>query len=214
MNVTFEDCYKFNHSSNILVSGQSGSGKSYFAKKLLKQANHTFSPVPKHFYWFYAIKQQDIESELPFVTFIDGTEGDVFEKIQTLHDAVVVLDDLTEYIPIKHLNILFTVLGHHQKLSLMYLCQNLFYKNHRLLSINSHYNVFISTLRDYSSVKALAIQLFASKFKYLLDAINDCQNSDTFFYLILNSKAGFLDNKRRLYRGIFSDERLTAYEIK
>ena len=60
---------------------------------------------------------------------------------------------------------IFTKISHHRNLSVVYLTQNLFYKNKqtRTLSLNSHYIVLFKNARDATEVANLARQMYQVK---------------------------------------------------
>ena len=210
-----ENHFKFIHSSTVVISGATNSGKSELTCKILEQYRQVFAePAPSNFVWFYQYKQPSLEERLPHVEFVSGVQNNVLEKCESLYDAAVVIDDLSAHISVDDLNKIFVILSHHRKLTIFYLVQNLYYKNHRHLSLNSHVNILTSTLRDYSSVRTLAQQLFGFKFKYVLEALTDTQKDRSFYYLIIRSRPGYTDSTKRVYRGIFKEEDLVVYELK
>ena len=60
---------------------------------------------------------------------------------------------------------IFTKISHHRNVSVVYLNQNLFYKNKqtRTLSLNSHYIVLLKNARDETQVANLARQMYPAK---------------------------------------------------
>ena len=60
---------------------------------------------------------------------------------------------------------IFTKISHHRNLSVVYLTQNLFYKNKqtRTLSLNSHYIVLFKNAGDATQVANLARQMYPVK---------------------------------------------------
>ncbi len=74
---------------------------------------------------------------------------------------------------------IFTKISHHKNLSVLYLTQNLFYKNaqSRTISLNSHFLVIFKNTRDITQIAVLARQMYAGKFRFMLEAFNDATSA-------------------------------------
>ena len=144
------------HPFTCIVSGPTGSGKSVFTLKLIEHAREVISPPPERILCCYGEYQQIFDNDsrvefhdgLPEVSYFDG-------KKRTL----LVLDDLMTSTDAR-VGDIFTKISHHRNLSVVYLTQNLFYKNNqtRTLSLNSHYIVLFKNVRDATQVANLARQ--------------------------------------------------------
>ena len=127
------------HPFTCIVSGPTGSGKSVFTLKLIQHAQQVITPPPERIMYCYGEYQQIFENYYN-VEFHDGLPD--FVTIDGKSRTLLVLDDLMTSTADRIVD-LFTKISHHRNLSLVYLTQNIFYKNKqsRTLSLNSHYLV-------------------------------------------------------------------------
>jgi len=91
----------------------------------------------------------------------------VFHEIRRSRSTFLVLDDLMSETNDDVAN-LFTKGSHHRNVSVMFLTQNLFYKNRHMLtiSLNSHYMVLFKNPRDAGQFSVLVRQMYPSGFKF------------------------------------------------
>ena len=108
-----------------IVSGPTGSGKSVFTLKLIEHVQEIISPPPERILCCYS-EYQNIFDNYPGVEFHDGLPkvSSVDGKKRTL----LVMDDLMTSTDDRVVDI-FTKISHHRNLSVVFLTQNLFYKN-------------------------------------------------------------------------------------
>ena len=100
---------------------------------------------------------------------------------------------------------IFTKICHHRNLSVVYLTQNLFYKNKqsRTLSLNSHYIVLFKNTCDATQVVNLAHQMYPGKITFMIEAFKNV-TSAPYWYLLIDQKQE-TDDKRRRRTGIFPE---------
>ena len=149
------------HPFTCIVSGPSGSGKSVFTLKLIERIQEIISPPSERILFCYGEYQQifdnypgvEFHDELPEVNSCDGKKRTLF-----------VMDDLMTSTDDRMVDI-FTKISHHRNLSVVYLTQNLFYKNKQTstLRLNSHYIVLFKNARDATQVDNLAHQMYPVK---------------------------------------------------
>ena len=187
------------HPFTCIVSGPTGSGKSVFTLKLIEHAQEIISPPPERILFCYG-EYQKIFDNYPGVEFHDGLpELTSFDgKKRTL----LVMDDLMTSTDDRVVDI-FTKISHHRNLSVVYLTQNLFYKNKqtRTLSLNSHYIVLFKNARDATQVANLARQMYPGKSTFMIEAFKNA-TSAPYGYLLIDLKQE-TDDKLRLRTGIF-----------
>ena len=113
------------HPFTCIVSGPTGSGKSVFTLKLIEHAQEIISPPPERILFCYG-EYQKIFENYPGVDFHDGLPeaSSFYGKKRTL----LVMDDLMTSTDNRVVDI-FTRISHHRNFSVVYLTQNLFYKN-------------------------------------------------------------------------------------
>ena len=84
---------------------------------------------------------------------------------------------------------IFTKISQHRDLSVVYLTQNLFYKNKqtRTLSLNSHYIAMFKNGRDATKVDNLARQMYPGQSPFLIEAFKNA-TSAPYVYLLIDVK--------------------------
>ena len=95
---------------------------------------------------------------------------------------------------------------------MIFITQNLFHKNVRTMTLNSHYLVLFKNPRDATQIAYLARQMFPGRYKYMMDAFNDA-TSKPYTYLVVDLRAD-TDDSHRLRSGIFPDEHNYVYLSK
>ena len=85
--------------------------------------------------------------------------------------TLLVLDDLMTSTDDRVVD-LFTKTSHNRNLSVIYLTQDIFYKNKqsRTLNLNSHYLVLLDNARDASQAANLARQMYHRKSAFMIEA--------------------------------------------
>jgi hypothetical protein len=156
---------------NCIISGISQSGKTTFMRNLLQMRNYIFSTPPKHVIMFYKI-QQDIYdqmleeksiNELININDSDLSFDSINEKISNYKDeggSLIIFDDSMTDI-YKDFEQIFTNISHHNNCSIIFVTQNLFYKDksYRTMSLNVHYFIIMKNNRDQQQVANLARQI-------------------------------------------------------
>ena len=109
---------------------------------------------------------------------------------------------------------LFTRGSHHRNMSVMFIVQNLFGKNkeHRTISLNSHYLVIFKNPRDASQIAHLARQMYPGKLKYVQESYKDA-TSRPHGYLLLDLRQDTPDHLR-LRTNIFPPDHQVVYVQK
>ena len=138
--------FRFHTPSSILVVGPSGCGKTAFTEKLLVDNPELFETPPTQMHYCYGAWQDRFQGM--------QDQGVVFHEGIPDHEALVqwfpqgqgvlVLDDLMdEGSHDKRVLDLFTKHSHHQGVTVLYLCQDMFPVGRYAKSIsrNAHYIV-------------------------------------------------------------------------
>ena len=183
------DCedVKFEHPSNWLIGAQSQGGKTYFVYQLLKIADIFKPDLPKIIYCYseWQTIYEKMMIEINNITFMKG-----LPDIIDLENVVIVLDDLmSDVIENKSLLNLFTVGSHHNKISTIFLTQNIYEKGKyaRTISLNCHYMVLFKNLRDQSQVLHLSRQLYPGDTKFFQEVFK-LATEEKYGHLILDLK--------------------------
>ena len=202
---------RFKVPANFYISGQSRSGKSYLARKLLRHLNELFYPVPTKVIYCYGEYQKEFD-ELHGVDFIEGFPADLTQLTQGHEQTLLILDDLMgECSGDQRVSDLFTRGSHHKGVSVLYLTQNLFPpgKLSRTISLNSHYFIVFKNPRDSLRIATLAKQMFPRRSQYLMDSFHDATKKP-YSYLLIDCHPQ-TPEKLRLRTNILPGERQIVY---
>jgi GTPase SAR1 family protein len=210
--MSFEDVYdaSIKHPSTIIIAGQSGSGKSYFTRELLKH-KQTFTPTPpKRVIFVYKEWQplyDKMKKEKMVDEFICGMPDDEeIKKVMNKYKdvgSIMVFDDLMSDIG-KTMTNCFTVYSHHLNCTVVLLIQSLFLesKSYKTCSLNAHYIVLMKNKRDGASVSYLARQISPYNTRYITEAyLHATQRPYSYLLLDLRQET---NDKIRIRGNIFS----------
>jgi hypothetical protein len=179
------------HPFNALVAGPSQSGKTWWIMKLLSTPG-SIRPKPQRILYCYA-EWQPAYRNLSLsgnVEFVKGLPTDILSKLDGTTPTLVILDDLMiESSSNKEITSLFVRGTHHKNASVILVCQNLFEKGLRTISLNSHFIVLFFSPRDQQQIASLARQLYPkNKSQFLVEAYNDATSVSGHSYLFLDLK--------------------------
>ena len=206
--------FNFEHPFTCLMTGPTGSGKTWLLSKILENSQFMIHPSPKRIVYCYSRYQpkfDEIKSQCPGIEFNEGLPDiDLFNQdIENL----IILDDLMHSCE-KDIGILnlFTVDSHHQNISVFFLTQNLFSrgKNARTISLNSQYIVLLNNPRDHAQIYHLARQVFPTNSKFMIEAYEDSVK-EKYGYLLLDFKQSSV---YRVQTGIFPKDSRIIYQPK
>ena len=173
------------HPFTCIVSGTTGSGKSDFTLKLIEHAQQVITPPPERTMYCYG------EYQNVFDNYSNGEFHDGLPDLITFNGksrTLLVLDDLMTSTDDRVVD-LFTKISHHINLSVVYLTQNIFYKNKRsrTFSLKSHYLVLFKNARYASQVANLARQMYPGKNAFMIEAFKNATNCP-YGYLLIDLK--------------------------
>ena len=202
----------FQAGSPIMIAGPTGSGKTFWTNKLLKNQMFT-EPVSSVLYCYGVYQTFYNKMEIPNLELHEGLPS--LDKVQSLNDGkfhVLVLDDLMEYI-VKSVETqnLFTKYCHHYNITAIFLTQNVFVQGtlSRTISINTHILVLIANKRDESQAMNLGKQLYPSNSKVFMEAYEDATSTVHGYLVIDCDPTSPRDLKLRTH--IFSGEQTVCY---
>ena len=207
--------YPFPKNTSIAISGTTGSGKTMWVYKLLKQKDVMFEVSPTQVLYCYGIYQpvfQDMEREMSFINVHQGLP-DIEMLIALNKNSLIILDDLARRIvESREMEELFTMGVHHRQLSVIYINQNMYCqgKYARTINLNTHFMILLKNPRDVSQVACLARQVFPHQSKAFIEAYQDCMKN-SFGYLVIDlSPQG--EDEYRLRTDIFKDDVTVIYK--
>ena len=198
----------------MIISGPTGSGKTYFVYKLMKY--HMFTEKISTILYCYGV-YQDYYNEMlltiPNIIFNEGLPD--AEQIKKLNDGkfnVIVLDDLMEYI-IKNIDTqnLFTKFCHHYYITTIFITQNIFAQGPcaRNINLNTHFLILFSNKRDESQIHTLSEQLFPGNKQAFIEAYEDA-TAEQYGYLLVDCDPSS-PKELKLRTNIFPNEKTIAY---
>ena len=202
----------FQAGSPLMVSGPTGSGKTYWTHKLL--TNNMFTkPVSSVLYCYGIFQDYYNEMKTPNIEFHEGLPD--LDKVKSLNDGkfhVIALDDLMEHI-VKSIDTqnLFTKYCHHFNISAIFLTQNIFAQGpcSRTVNINTHVLVLFANKRDESQASNLGKQLYPGFNKVFMEAYEDT-TSKLHGYLVVDCDPKS-PRELKLRTNIFPGEQTISY---
>ena len=159
---------RWQHPFTCIVAGPTQSGKTEFVKRFIENLKDMVTPLPTRIVWSYGEWQPAYQPLLDKVDFVQGLPD---LPLYSKEPLLVVIDDQMHGVD-RRITSLFTKGSHHRNLSIVYIVQNLFnqQKEHRTISLNSHYLVIFKNPRDGSQIVHLAKQMYPGKTHYLRQA--------------------------------------------
>lgn len=176
----------FTSSFSMVVSGPSKVGKSTFIANLIRylHSQGSASPVKRVFWYFKNINSlpnfDDLKSP-GFVTFHKNIPTDLN---QIPKQSLLVFDDMMLDCFNKEITEIFTILSHHNSISVILVLHNLFHQSKfsRNISLNTQFIVYFRNPRDMSSISNLTRQL--SPF--------NSRNLQNLFMEVINKPYGYI----------------------
>ena len=196
---------RWQHPFTCMVAGPTSCGKTEWVKKFVRHLSRMMVPIPQDIVWYYGgAWQKGYEDLRDFgVRFEEGLPD--IETLKNVNDKrrLLILDDLMHDADARIVQ-LFTKGSHHQNTSVMYLVQNVFdrHKDHRTISLNSHYMVLFKNPRDATQVRVLAQQMYPGEEKYFKDSFKEA-TSVPYGYLVVDLRQDTPDHLR-LRTGLFN----------
>ena len=145
--------FRFNTPSSMMIVGPSGCGKTVFTTKLLLDHPDLFETPPKKIYYCYGSWQDGYKRMKQHgIRFHEGIPDSELLPVWFPKGGLLVLDDLMEEGGNdKRVLDLFTKHSHHQNVTVIYLCQDMFPpgKFAKSISRNAHYIVGFKNPRDH-----------------------------------------------------------------
>ena len=146
------EAFRFHTPSSLLVVGPSGCGKTVFTTNLLLNNLDLFRTTPSQIHYCYGVWQDGFQlMKEQGVKFHEGVPDTDQLKTWFPKGGLLVLDDLmAEGGNDKRVLDLFTKHSHHQNVTVLYLCQDMFPpgKYAKSISRNAHYIVAFKNPRD------------------------------------------------------------------
>ena len=208
----------FHPCSSMCIAGCTGSGKTHWVFRLLKNLPAMYANDPPHSVLYcYGVYQplfDDMEKQVPNLTFQQGlpSRQNIEDLTQDGRHHLLILDDLmSEVAASKTVQDLFCQFCHHRNVSVIYITQNIFQQGKcaRSIALNTYYLILMRTLRAASQISHLGRQLYPGNGNMLEEIYRDC-TQEPYSYLVIDLSPQSED-KYRLRTRIFPDEDPVVY---
>ena len=192
---------KLTSPASFLVCGPSCCGKTHWVFRFIENRNEIFTEKIEKVLYFYDTYQKKFDYYLNDIEFIQGIP--TLEILKLADRCLLVLDDLMHY-PQDLITKIFTVYAHHFNFSVIFTAQNLFNKNIREISLNSHFVVLFKNCRDATQIQHFLRQAFPHKNKVVYDAYKNAVATPR-GYLMLDFRPD-TDDSQRIRTNVFPNE--------
>lgn len=181
---------RWQHPFTAIIAGPTSSGKSWFIKRFLREAERTINGYIEEI--IYCIPEgQLVDPEMSYTKLHEGIPD--VNLFADLKPRLVILDDLMREANGSVVD-MFTKGSHHYNLSVIFVTQNIFNqgKGRRDISLNAHYIVCFKNPRDKQQILHLSKQICPENPKYIQEAYNDA-TSKPYGYLLFDLRQTTLD---------------------
>ena len=193
--------------ANIIFAGASGSGKTTILARLLENKNRIFSTPPVHTLYCYRAWQSlydEMKMKKTVSSFHQGLPSnqkieEEANKYKRQNGMILILDDLVNEAfasNILDLVKLFTVSGHHLNITVIILLHNLFSKELRTISLNTHHFFITKNPRSFSQLQFFGREMFAGYKNFLPKAYRDATANKNYSYIYINTSQCVNDDLR------------------
>lgn len=181
----------YKHPFTMTIYGTTGSGKTFWTLKLLKNKEQMIQPNIKKIYWFYGsngavdeVKKEGIDN----VEFIKGLPTDSWvQKQKRDENKLVIIDDQMNDFKSGVVGNLFTKYSHHENMSVIVMLQNMFPKaaDMRDVNLNAKYQVvFMQPDRRQMRILSSGLLDYPSAIQDILEEKK--RNGDFYAYLVID----------------------------
>ena len=210
--------FRFRCPTRLLIAGPSGCGKTTFTTRLLLDNTDLFSQTPDSIYYCYGAWQKGFEKlKKGGVKFHEGIpDTDLLRQWFPKGQGILVLDDLMdEGSNDKRVLDLFTRDSHHQDVTVLYLCQDLFPdgKYAKTISRNAHYIAVFKNPRDQLGMRNLLLQSFPTQWQDVLETYRKVTERP-FGYMLLDLHPASQDDARVLSHALKDEGIMRCYQFR
>lgn len=168
-----------------LIAGGTGTGKTKWLIKFIKNTENLMDNLPKHILYCYSEINDDImEMKRDGIEIFNGIPDKETIKSKPTN-TLVILDDLANEIKPDYLDMIFTRGSHHWHINIVLVTQNLFDKNIKVARINSHYIILMKSPQSLLQIRTLGNHLFPGNLAYFIESYNDAIQKP-YGYLVIN----------------------------
>ena len=182
--------FAFNTPTSLMIVGPSGCGKTVFTTRLLLENPDLFATTPGSIHYCYGSWQSGFETlKKSGVHFHEGIPDSTLLPKWFPQGGILVLDALMdESGNDKNVLDLFTKHSHHQNITVIYLCQDLFPagKFAKTISRNAHYITAFKNPRDQFGLRNLLQQSFPTQCREVMETFRKVTDERPFAYMLLD----------------------------
>lgn len=155
-----------------------------------------------------------MKTAIPNITFFEGLPTKA--EFETWHmnepgEKILVIDDMmTESARSKDVLDIYCKYAHHFKFFCFLICQNMFCRGLRDISLNTHYFFLFKNSRDELQIQTLGRQIFPGQVKYYMDAYKKA-TAKKYGYLLIDLSP-HSDPKYKLRTDILPGQLMTVYQ--
>ena len=209
--------------TNIIIAGASGSGKTSILTKILENKLSIFSTPPAHIMYCYKAWQDTydtLKASNHVNRFYEGVPSDEeieksASKYKEEKGMMLILDDLiADAFSSSQCDLvkLFTVSSHHMNITVVVLLHNLFMKDLRILSLNTHHFFITKNPRSYIQIQHLGREMFPGYKNFLPKAFKDATKNQNYSYIYINTSQLVSDDLRVISNYFPSEHPICIYQ--
>jgi len=173
----------------LSINGPSQSGKSSLTLEILKRSMDIITPPIDKVIYCYTEYQPTLfgkmKDAVPNIIFHEGMPQD-FGSYGGGQKLMVLDDLMCEASKSNDATNAFTRTSHHQNVSIIFLTQNLFYKNTRTMSLNCKYIIIMKNPRDTTAIQHLGRQMNGGRKNVVMEHAYDDIMKKPYGYLFLD----------------------------
>lgn len=211
------EAFRFHTPSSLMIAGPSGCGKTVFTTKLLLDNLDLFASPLETIYYCYGSWQEGFKKlKKGGVKFHEGIPDNKLLPKWFPNGGILVLDDLMdEGGNDKNVLDLFTKQSHHQNITVIYLCQDLFPIGRfaKTISRNAHYISVFKNPRDQLGLRNLLQQSFPTNFNDVMETFRKVTNERPFGYILLDLHPASRDDQRILSHLLKDEGVMRCYQF-
>ena len=208
---------KFRENTSIVVVGRTGSGKTSFIYKLLRNVDKMFEGNRKHKILYLYKSDQDLFREMeyfiPDIEFHEGmlSSAEILSRQKNMKEThlIVVFDDLMrETIDSLDVMDLFSINCHHAGCTVILVSHNIFHQGRysKTIAVNAGYVVLFASMEQ---IQRFGRQRFPVEKNMILNIYKKVVCDNLYGYIVLDMNANVC-RYLRIKSNIFPDE-ITSY---
>ena len=184
---------KFENFSTIMVVGSTSSGKSQLIRRILEYQDTVFHHGHDQVFYVYAHFQphfNEMENTVKNIKFFHLFDHYELKHMEEFPNTILVVDDAIELAPTDTWVVeWYTRKAHHLKVTFLGVFHSLYSSgvpNQKMISLNCHITIFLSSPRSLNQIQNFARQVFTYKSKQFLEIYRYICSEKKFGYLVVN----------------------------